>query len=402
MTLGDGVDSAPAAPILGRVDTLPDRPWFSRAPLRSLLEPLNLAGFVTWGLIAADQITALLRADSPRLPATALVLLAYVVCFALANLAEFAGRRAPARWLAVALLPLALADGLLVTSVSGPILLVIAAAVVSSRVPLRTALLLLLAANVVYYFIFRELWGSSRPLYQTALFAGFQAFSLFVARIAFAAETARDELARVNAQLLATRSLLEAAARDRERLRLSRELHDLAGHRLTALKLNLELARRLPEAQRSDRIDTALQMSDALLEDIRGVVGQLRAHDGLSLRPALQQLADGLPGVRVELDVGDDLAPDVDTAAVILRCAQEALTNAVRHGAARQIRIRVGRQDDGIAVEVRDDGRGRAEVQAGHGLTGMRERVQAAGGRLDYDSRAGAGFTLRAWLPQQA
>ncbi len=219
----------------------------------------------------------------------------------------------------------------------------------------------------------------------------------------FAAETARAELAQANAHLLATRSLLENSARDSERLRLSRELHDLAGHHLTALKLNLELAKRLPTDDKPAKIDTALRLSEQVLDDIRGVVSQLREHDGMELKPALEQLSQGWPDVQVSLHVDPMLRiAHVATATALLRCAQESLTNAVRHGHARRIELRLEPAADGVNLGIRDTGTGAAAVTPGNGLTGMRERLQAVGGRVEWASQPGQGFSVQAWVPQTA
>lgn len=375
----------------------------TRADIKELTDPLNLAGMGTWVLIAADQLLSRgLFGDASRL-VTAALLLAFLLAFITSNLAGNRGQDGLSRALCLLMIPISLADAALTPSVSAPILLVITAAMIAGRFPLRISILLVAAANLVYFFIYRDLWDASRPLYQTALFASFQAFALFVARMGFAAETARTELAQANAHLLATRSLLEASARDGERLRLSRELHDLAGHHLTALKLTLELARRVPEAERGPKIDQALALSNQLLDDIRGVVGQLREHDGLQLEPALRQLADGLPGVGVDLAVDPTIRiANANAATALLRCAQESLTNAVRHGHARQVRLDLQADDGGVRLTVTDSGAGAPAIAPGNGLTGMRERLQAVGGRVDWSSRPGQGFAVSAWVPQAA
>ena len=74
----------------------------------------------------------------------------------------------------------------------------------------------------------------------------------------------------------------------------------------------------------------------------------------------------------------------------------------MRHSGASQVRVAVERDADTVRVEVVDDGRGRAAVEPGHGLTGMRERIEAAGGRLDIETAPGQGFRLCAMLPQGA
>src|SRR5690606_35877122 len=98
------------------------------------------------------------------------------------------------------------------------------------------------------------------------LYAGFQAFAGLTGYYAKQAERSRDELAQVNAHLLATRSLLEESARDGERLRLARELHDVSGHKLTALKLQLALLARDP-AGAPPAVATAAMLAGELLED---------------------------------------------------------------------------------------------------------------------------------------
>jgi signal transduction histidine kinase len=291
-------------------------------------------------------------------------------------------------------------DVALVQSGAGPILGVIAAAQLPFLFSIRSSVLLVLGSLLIYYAVFALRWSTAQPLFSTLLYGGFHFFALLIARLAHAAERQRDELAQVNAHLLATRSLLEAGTRDGERLRLSRELHDVAGHSLTALKLNLELALRLPEAERAARIVEARDLVDDLLDDIRAVVGQLRQHDGVDLAPALRALTERLPGPAIDLVLDPDLrVARVEQAEAVLRCVQEALTNALRHADSAQIRVSVRHDRDELQVEVCDDGRGRAVVRAGHGLTGMRERIEDAGGRLEFETAPGQGFRVRAHLP---
>src|SRR3546814_6587710 len=99
-------------------------------------------------------------------------------------------------------------------------------------------------------------------------------------RYAAQAQAMSEELRAVNADLLATRELLAESARDNERLRLSRELHDIAGHKLTALKINLAALAR--EARDDDeRVRLCARLADELLAEIRGVIEQMRTDDGI-------------------------------------------------------------------------------------------------------------------------
>ena len=91
--------------------------------------------------------------------------------------------------------------------------------------------------------------------------------------------------------------------------------------------------------------------------------------------------------------------PDASQVHVVFRCVQEALTNAIKHARARNLWITIVQARTFVEIEVRDDGAGQAQVRFGNGLTGMRERIREAGGRLDVESSDRGGFGLRAWLP---
>ena len=366
------------------------------SPLARLLSPLHIAAYATVALIAFDQLSRLLQQGEVSPWPVAASLVAFVALFVAS---EFASLRVQ-RVLMVLQMCAALANTVLVPSTSGPILGVIVAAQMPFAFGVGASVVFIAAALLGYGWVFHWHWHSDRPVFSVALYAGFQVFAWITANLAVRAEAARDQLAAVNAHLLATRSLLEAGARDGERLRLSRELHDVAGHSLTALKFNLELALRLPEAERAAKIEAARALADALLDDIRGVVGQLRQHDGIALEPALRLLVERVPGVAVDLRIDPTLRLDqIEQAETLVRCVQEAITNALRHADARGIAITVQHDADGVHAAIVDDGRGRSRIVPGNGLTGMRERLEGLGGRLDLESMSGRGFAVRAWLP---
>jgi signal transduction histidine kinase len=229
---------------------------------------------------------------------------------------------------------------------------------------------------------------------------GFQAFAALTTTYARRAENARDALGSINAELLATRRLLLESARGEERLRLSRELHDIAGHKLTALKLQLRMAERdIPEGQRPVLAD-CVRLSDELLADVRGVVDTLRAHDGIDLHAALAALVPSLPRPTVRLELAPEArVPRLDQAQALLRCAQEGLTNALRHGNAGTVVLRLHASGQEIELQIEDDGQASALPVFGNGLTGMRERLAGLGGRLVIDLLDAGGLRLRVLLP---
>lgn len=245
--------------------------------------------------------------------------------------------------------------------------------------------------------MFRQMDG---PLTYVGLHASLQLFAVMVARFAQKAEQARNMLASAHAELLTTRGMLAESARHQERLRLSRELHDVAGHKLTALRLNLAAIIHNRHLDQVATVALCSRLTEELLDDLRGVVHQLRLHDGLDLGATLQRLAAPFPRPRVLLDIDDDArVATLDQAETLLRTFQEGLTNAARHSDAANVWATLSRDGDQVRLVIRDDGQGRHPVQAGHGLNGMRERLQALGGDLEFGRMGDDGFHLRAWLP---
>ena len=311
--------------------------------------------------------------------------------------------RWPDRALLLLLTVLALAVSYFNGSGLGSILLMVAAGVIPWLLPAGSGVVLLLLSQLavlpIYYGVFRM--PLFEALMQSLLYAGFSLFIYVTSLVARQQAQARDEQRRLNAELRATRALLAESARVNERTRISRELHDLLGHHLTALSLNLEVASHLTEGRAQEHVRQAHTLARLLLTDVREAVSQLRdASGGIDLAAALRPLADHVPALDIELEVQSPLAvDDPERAHVMLRCTQEIITNAVRHAQARRLRIRVWRQADALMLEASDDGQGAEALVPGNGLRGMRERIVQCGGSLDIQTRPGSGFRLQLSLP---
>lgn len=216
----------------------------------------------------------------------------------------------------------------------------------------------------------------------------------------YTAQTARA-LARTNRELRAAQAIIADNVRDAERLRISRELHDAWGHELTALGLQLEIASHVAEPGRAkEHVLQAKGLAGALLAKVRDVVSTLREAELCDLRASLEALARSVPRPAVHLDVDPAIRVGSTQAHVLLRCAQEALTNAVRHAEASNLWLHLTSDGNGVRLVARDDGKPRnAPASAGSGLVGMRERLETVGGRLAVRTGRESGFTLEAWLP---
>jgi signal transduction histidine kinase len=280
-----------------------------------------------------------------------------------------------------------------------PVLLVVLVAHLAEHWPPRTVLVCALALNVCLYLTLR--WGGFNHAFLiVAIYAGFQAFAALTAHYARSSELAREALARVNADLLATRALLADSARDAERLRLARELHDVAGHKLTAMRLNLRALAGDASPVMRDRVQLVEQLSAELLGDIRQVVQSMRDERGLDLATALQALATPFPRPGLQVRISDEVRISNPLVAdAVLRLVQEALTNAARHGDADTVWLDIDREDHCVRIDIRDDGQRAERIREGNGITGMRERLAALHGQLELARTQAGGMHLTARLP---
>ncbi|MFO7741416.1 MAG: GAF domain-containing protein [Anaerolineae bacterium] len=233
-------------------------------------------------------------------------------------------------------------------------------------------------------------------------------------QIAVAMENARLHAAQRAAreQLRELTTYLEDA-REEERTRIAREIHDELGRAMTALKLDVSwLIRRLPAGrpglvQRADAISHTI---DETVQIIRRISSELRPGilDDLGLAAAIEWEAETFTersDIPCELDLdspGDSLDRRVTT--VLFRIFQEALTNVVRHAAASRVCVRLKVTREEATLTVQDDGRGISQSDLGDGrslgLIGMRERARTLGGQVSFRGRSAEGTTVTACIPR--
>ncbi|HZX76572.1 sensor histidine kinase [Lysobacter sp.] len=287
----------------------------------------------------------------------------------------------------------------------GSILLMVVAGLLPWLMPVRWGLAWLVGGNIAIIPVFVEAldFPPMVAVLQSMGYMGFSSLVFVTALVARQQAEAREEQRRLNAELRATRALLGESVRVNERTRISRELHDLLGHHLTALSLNLEVAGHLSEGRVKEHVQQAHTLARLLLTDVREAVSQLREGGAIDMSAALLPLAENVPALDIHMDIQAPLTlDDPERAHVLLRCTQEIITNAVRHAGARNLWINAGRREDCIVVSARDDGHGADNLVAGNGLRGMRERLQQHGGTLKIETRPGEGFCLHLTLPASA
>ncbi len=242
--------------------------------------------------------------------------------------------------------------------------------------------------------------GASTAATLAAVFGAFQAFSLYTSDIAARERRSARELARLNRELMAAQALLADRSRAAERLRISRDLHDVAGHHLTALSLAFEAARHAPPEQVGELLVRGQALTRQLLQDVRRVVSALRDSEIADLNQALEAVTAGIHRPKVHLVAPQSFhIGEPDKAHAALRCVQEIVTNTMKHSDAQNLWLEVGPASGGLMIRAHDDGQGASTISAGLGLKGMEERLQALGGRLHVASTAGRGFEVEAWIP---
>jgi signal transduction histidine kinase len=208
--------------------------------------------------------------------------------------------------------------------------------------------------------------------------------------------------AESRADLAASRARIAAAA-DRTRMQIERDLHDGAQQRLVSLGLELRAAQAaLPpqlgelEGELSRVAEGLASVSDELREISRGIHPASLSEDGLG--PALRALARR-SAVPVELDVRPERRLPVRVEVAAYYVVSEALTNAAKHAHASVVHVDVDADDSIVQLAIRDDGVGGAEPGRGSGLIGLTDRVEALGGTLAVTSPAGDGTTLLIEIP---
>jgi signal transduction histidine kinase len=284
------------------------------------------------------------------------------------------------------------------------LLLVIIAATLPWLVPLPLGVLWMVVAHLILVPVFRNTPGFSSwllALMLSCMYFSFSALTFITSTVASQQAGEREEQRRLNSELRATRALLAESSRIAERMRIARDLHDLVGHHLTALTLNLEVASHLTNEAAGVHVRKAQSTAKHLLADVREVVSELRQDDAIDLTQALRSLIEGVPGLNVHLSTPPRFeVEDPRRAQMLLRCLQEIVTNTVRHANARNLWLAFEHHGaDELRLEARDDGRGAPHYKPGNGMTGMRERLAEFGGEVSVSTAAQGGFRLTMSLP---
>jgi signal transduction histidine kinase len=377
-----------------------------RTPGAGLLGPLNATAYVAW-LAAASSLLGTTGAQtigSARWIAGLAALIVFLIALGTrAILEEHPASDAMLGGMVMLQAVIAPISLWMLRDHLQAILLVLIAAQLPALRNRRLSLAMLILSNGALFVWLAGSQSLPKAMQLGLAYVAFQLFAAFVSQAAYVAQESRRDVLRANRELEAARALVAEGARAQERLRLSRELHDIAGHKLTALKLQLSLEIRTQATSASSTLARCLTLADELLTDIRMVVSTLRQEDTIDLSSALLALNPAIAAVSVKFNVEPDaIVSDIAKAEALLRCAQEGLTNALRHGGATEILVTLARSAEELVLSVEDNGAGfqSPTPPAGNGLRGLRERLEEFQGVISLDRRTPRGCVLRAVLPE--
>ena len=238
-------------------------------------------------------------------------------------------------------------------------------------------------------------------------------FILYMVVLTLSQTSEKERILRLNSQLQNANRKLEEYAQEqvrmtetRERNRLAREIHDTLGHSLTGIITGIEACIMLmdiaPEATK-EQLRAIAQVARNGITDVRHSVNALRpdALETLDLEAAIRKLvaeSESSTGVKIDLVFPEDLQDlDQDEEDVLYRIVQESITNAIRHGNATHIDVRMEHVDNDLRIRIADNGKGCNDIQSGFGLHHMQERIDMLKGTLSYSGKDG--FVIEAVVP---
>jgi len=370
----------------------------------------DLVSITTWVIVFGIVLIMLQHADDEIQQNRHLIIscfIGYLICYFMAT-RNFSGAL-PLNWqkLAFALqITFAFSLMLLIPADFLPILTIVWVCVSLRFMRPNVAFIVTTIMVVLWFSLVGYVWEEKHVIYTGLLYYVFHLFALMTSVQTLKAERASEQAKQLNTELIATRELLAESSKVQERTRIARELHDLLGHHLTALNINLQVAEHLA-TQHSENEELAQSISQSyflaklLLSDVREAVSTIRANHAIDISTALTRLDAAFPNLSIHLDIQPLPWDNIEFAHDVLRCVQEAATNAVKHGDAQNVYVRITTGEQGVKIMIHDDGEVSGNITAGHGMTGMSERIARYGGNIAFDVR-GASMAIHVFVPQHA
>jgi signal transduction histidine kinase len=309
------------------------------------------------------------------------------------------------------------------------IFMVIWSAALPYFISARLAFMLSPLWSAALWAVYGYYWGFSGMIVSALLFWTFNLFALVMVTTTIKEKNTRETVETINRELVSTQHLLSQAAEQAERVRIARNIHDLLGHHLTALTINLQVAgRQLDQLDTDndqatqkqtikDSIEQCHSLSKLLLSDVREAVSDIRDKSSIRLESAIKAISDRLPSIDITVDYPDNISiEDVTLADVLIKCIQESFTNSLKHGKASEVKVSFSQHSNHVQVAIQDNGNHTqnnqlkankhvrdglqkdTEIQRGNGLTGIEERLALVDGKAEFQ-RNEKGFLTMLSVP---
>lgn len=217
-------------------------------------------------------------------------------------------------------------------------------------------------------------------------------------------QTANMRLKEMNEQLQDYAEMSEKMAETRERNRIAREIHDTLGHTMTGLSAGIDACIAMIDFSvdaTKEQLNKISQVARQGIKDIRRSVNKLRpdALEHSGLREALEKMIEEtmqVSDVKIDYECQvDTLKFNQDEEDMIYRVVQESITNAIRHGEAKYIEVRLWKENKWLNLVIKDNGIGCEEIHTGFGLIHIEERIKMLQGTVEYDGSDGFKVTAR-------
>ena len=265
-------------------------------------------------------------------------------------------------------------------------LTIIWVAILVHFVSLKVCMIVTLLVLISWFGLHAWKWEMQNMWLTAALYGSFHFFSILMAHQTQEAQQAKQRLERLNNELRATQDLVEQAGRQQERTRIARDLHDLIGHHLTALIINLEVAKHQTSGPAKQQVEQSHALAKLLMSDVREAISEIRANEAININSLIELWRSYIPTITIHTDIDESITwHDLTIAQTVSFCILEALTNSMRHANADNLYITIRQVDDRLQIRVADDGELKGELVFGNGLSGMRERLAEVNGNLQAE-----------------
>lgn len=358
---------------------------FNLGPYRLSVE--TASALISWAMVAVSSLYFMQQSLGWmhwRVVTLASLYLGFVLLFMLATRDQSYPRDRAVRLTLISLLFLLVVAIYFTTPyMYNAILMVMWSALLPYFISFRSAVFLSPLWSSVPYFVGEFYWHDDMSALSSLLFWTFNVFALVMVNVSLKEKKAKEAANQLNRELMATQALLSEANKQAERTRIARNIHDVLGHHLTALSINLQVASRKAEGEVKQSVEQCHAIASLLLSDVREAVSEIRDKSAIHLKSALELLTREVPRLKVALDCQVEL-DDMEQAHALLMCVQESLTNSLRHSRANHMRIDLFQTENALLLTMQDNGGEQKYLQPGNGLKGMRERIEALGGQVEF------------------